>query len=130
MNNSYPELIYRTGDLGYWGDDGLIHFKGRKDSLVKHMGYRIELGEIEHIAVNTLKIVPNCCVVYDKAKKAITMIYEQTADITDLAIRKALEAHLPRYMVPTKYVQMELLPRNTNGKIDRLRLSQMVNCEE
>lgn len=130
LNNSYPELIYRTGDLGYWGDDGLIHFKGRKDSLVKHMGYRIELGEIEHIAVNTLKIVPNCCVVYDKSKKAITMIYEQTADITDLAIRKALEAHLPRYMVPTKYVQMELLPRNTNGKIDRLRLSQMINCEE
>ncbi|MBE6096535.1 MAG: phenylalanine racemase [Schwartzia succinivorans] len=130
LNHSYPELIYRTGDLGFWGDDGLIHFKGRKDSLVKHMGYRIELGEIEHIAVNTLKIVPNCCVVYDKAKKAITMIYEKANDVSDIDIKKALEGHLPRYMVPSKYVQMELLPRNTNGKIDRLKLSQMINREE
>lgn len=127
LNHSYPELIYRTGDLGYWDKSGVIMFKGRKDSLIKHMGYRIELGEIEHIAVNTLKIVSNCCVVYDRNKNAITMIYENPGEVTAVQIRKALATQMPRYMVPTEYIEIELLPRNTNGKIDRLKLTQMVN---
>ena len=54
----------------------MIHFKGRKDSLIKHQGYRIELGEIEHEIVNNLKLVPNCCVVYDKDNKQIVLFYE------------------------------------------------------
>lgn len=130
LNSAYPELIYRTGDLACWDAEGKIIFKGRKDSLIKHMGYRIELGEIEHIAVNTLKLVANCCVVYNKQKKAITLIYEksETADVG--ALKKALSSQLPRYMVPAAYIEMDTLPRNTNGKIDRLRLTKMVNEEK
>ena len=52
LNSAYPELIYRTGDIVYVNALGEIVFKGRKDSLVKHMGYRTELGEIEHIIIN------------------------------------------------------------------------------
>lgn len=108
----------------------MIMFKGRKDSLIKHMGYRIELGEIEHIAVNTLKIVSNCCVVYNYSKKAITMIYENPEQVNALQIKKMLATQMPRYMVPTAFIEMDLLPRNTNGKIDRLKLSEMVNGKE
>ena len=54
LNNSYPEIIYRTGDVVCKNEFGEIIFKGRKDSLIKHLGYRIELGEIEHIVVNFL----------------------------------------------------------------------------
>ena len=57
LNKSYPELIYKTGDIVSINKFGEIEFKGRKDSLIKHLGYRIELGEIEHVLVNKLKIV-------------------------------------------------------------------------
>lgn len=127
LNTAYPELIYRTGDLAYVNEDGIIIFKGRKDSLIKHMGYRIELTEIEHIAVNTLNLVKNCCVVYNHAAKAITMFYESTEEITPLDIKKALGGCLPKYMIPTEYINLEILPRNTNGKIDRLALNEKVN---
>lgn len=38
------------------------------------------------------------------------------------ALRKQIGVALPKYMVPGKFVFMEELPRNANGKIDRLKL--------
>lgn len=127
LNQSYPETIYRTGDLAYMDSNGLINFKGRKDSLIKHMGYRIELGEIEHIVGNKLKLVRNCCAVYDKHKRQIVLFFEKVDATDGPAIRRALTKELPRYMVPDRYEEMAELPRNTNGKIDRLKLTNTVN---
>ncbi|MDO5154435.1 MAG: amino acid adenylation domain-containing protein [Eubacteriales bacterium] len=127
LNKSYPELIYRTGDLAFVNGRKEIVFKGRKDSLIKHMGYRIELGEIEHVLIDSLGIVKYACVVYQYEKKAITLFYEKENSVTEVEIRKALAKVFPKYMIPTVYYCMEELPRNTNGKIDRLMLSKKVN---
>lgn len=45
----WHETIYRTGDLAYYGEDGMLYFAGRKDFQIKHMGHRIELEEIESV---------------------------------------------------------------------------------
>lgn len=127
LNHSYPELIYRTGDVAIINDLGEIVFKGRKDSLIKHMGYRIELGEIEHVIVNTLKLAKNGCVVYNYAKKEITLFYENNQELTPADFRKAIANDLPKYMIPTVYIKVEELKRNTNGKIDRLYYKKQVN---
>lgn len=127
LNKAYPETIYRTGDIVYVNEFGEIMFKGRKDSLIKHMGYRIELGEIEHAIISKLKIVEYCCAVYNKQKKEIALFYELNKTIEASEFRKHLGKIFPKYMIPTMYIQKELLPRNTNGKIDRQKLSDEVN---
>ena len=127
LNTSYPEIIYRTGDMAYMREDGNIIFKGRKDSLIKHMGYRIELGEIEHVIENDLKLVKYCCAVYQYAKKEIVLYYQNDDELTEKDFRTALSKTFPAYMIPTVYVKMDELPRNTNGKIDRLLLKTKAN---
>jgi acyl-coenzyme A synthetase/AMP-(fatty) acid ligase len=127
LNKSYPEIIYRTGDIVSLNDKDEIIFKGRKDSLIKHLGYRIELGEIEHIIVNSLKIAKNGCVVYNIKKKEITLFYEASNEIPVTEFKKKLAIALPKYMIPTAYFFMEELPRNTNGKIDRLFLKNKID---
>ncbi|MDR2036308.1 MAG: AMP-binding protein [Bacteroidales bacterium] len=127
VNRSYPEIIYRTGDIVSTNNRGEIIFKGRKDSLIKHLGYRIELGEIEHVIVNTLKLAKNGCVIYNYAKKEITLFYESEKEISIAEFRKQITTVLPKYMLPTIYLKMDELPRNTNGKIDRLSLTKIVN---
>jgi amino acid adenylation domain-containing protein len=127
LNKSYPELIYRTGDIVTKNKNGEIIFKGRKDTLIKHLGYRIELGEIEHIIINVIKLIDNGCVVYNKAKKEISLIYESKIEISITDLRKKIGEHLPKYMVPVKYIRMSELPMNTNGKIDRLFLNNKIN---
>ena len=127
LNKSYPELIYRTGDIVCYDEDGLIMFKGRKDNIVKHLGYRTDLGEIEHVIINTLKLVKNGCVVYHQAAKEITLIYEAEQEIPASDFRKKIGQALPKYMIPTVYRHVDLLQRNTNGKIDRLYYKKLIN---
>ena len=99
-------------------------FKGRKDSLIKHMGYRIELGEIEHVIENDLKLVRYCCAVYQYEKKEIVLYYEKEEPIPDKEFRTLLMKVFPSYMIPGRFERLEELPRNTNGKIDRLLLKE------
>ena len=126
LNHNYPETIYRTGDLVFVNDRGEMVFKGRKDSLIKHMGYRIELGEIEHVIINTLKLVKNGCVVYNHQRKEITLYYEAEKELGAAEFRKAIGNTLPKYMIPVVYHCLPELQRNTNGKIDRLYYSKLV----
>lgn len=130
LNKAYPEVIYRTGDIVCYNEDGLIMFKGRKDNIVKHMGYRTDLGEIEHVIINTLKLVKNGCIVYNQAEKEITLFYESEQEIPVSDFRKKIGQALPKYMIPTVYNRLELLQRNTNGKIDRLYYKTLVNMNK
>jgi amino acid adenylation domain-containing protein len=127
LNNSYPEIIYRTGDIVFINNLGEIVFKGREDSLVKHMGYRIELGEIEHIIINSLKLIKNGCVVYNHQRKEITLFYSADKELSPAEFRKAIGTSLQKYMMPVVYIKLDELQINTNGKIDRLYYNKQVN---
>ena len=127
LNKAYPEVIYRTGDIVCYNEEGLIMFKGRKDNIVKHQGYRTDLGEIEHVIINTLKLVKNGCIVYNQAEKQITLFYEAPEEIPVPQFRMEIGKVLPKYMIPTVYHRLEQLQRNTNGKIDRLYYKKEVN---
>ena len=118
LNKHYPELIYRTGDVVSRNDRGEIMFLGRKDFQIKHLGYRIELGEIEHVVTST-GLVDNACVLYHRERKEITLFFEAKEQVQPATIRQGLATVLPKYMLPTVFRQMETLPRNPNGKIDR-----------
>ena len=126
LNPHYPELIYRTGDLGKFNELGELLFLSRKDSQIKHMGHRIELGEIE-IAVNALNFLDVACCLYDSIKEIIILFY-QSPKKCDKEIILALRDHLPKYMLPNKLIHFEKLPMNKNAKIDRVKLrEQFIN---
>ncbi len=127
LNKAYPEVIYRTGDIVCYNEEGLIMFKGRKDNIVKHQGYRTDLGEIEHVIINTLKLVKNGCIVYNQAEKQITLFYEAEQEVPVTEFRLSISKVLPKYMVPTVYHRLDQLQRNANGKIDRLYYKKEVN---
>lgn len=119
----YPELIYRTGDTVYRNAQGEIMFVGRKDFQIKHLGYRIELGEIEHAALQ-IDGIKQSCIVYDAEAKEICLYFESEFDLSASEIRRELAARLPKYMLPTICQRVTQMPKNPNGKIDRLLLSR------
>jgi amino acid adenylation domain-containing protein len=124
------QRTYRTGDLGRCDDDGTLHFAGRRDAQIKSRGYRIELGEIE-AAVSSLSGVGACAVVAiaaeDFAGTTICCAYVPSeGGPTELtALRARLRELLPTYMLPSRWHRLDVMPTNSNGKIDRRCLTEM-----
>lgn len=119
LNSSYPERIYRTGDLGKYNERGELVFVSRKDYQIKHMGHRIELGEIE-ANVNLLEGILASCCIYSAQTDKIVLYYAGRMGKAEVAT--ALKKQLPRYMVPNYIEQMETMPLTPNGKLDRVFL--------
>ena len=122
LNDVYPEKIYRTGDLGYYNEQGELFFSSRKDFQIKHMGHRIELGEIE-VAVNAIEFIDAGCCIYDEKSEKIVLCY-QAVETCDKAIVKELAKVLPKFMWPNRYVHLNKMPMNKNSKIDRVLLKE------
>lgn len=121
LNKSYPELIYRTGDIGRRDEEGELVFVSRKDYQVKHMGHRIELGEIE-VNVSMLQGVQMAACIYDTKKVKIVLYY--IGEIEEKELTAMLKTKLPRYMLPNKIIRLEQMPFTANGKIDRVTLKK------
>jgi amino acid adenylation domain-containing protein len=115
--------IYRTGDLARRRDDGPVMFAGRTDSQIKSRGHRIELGEVE-TALNSLAAVNEVAVVAietgDFDGKAICCAWTPGAAAPEGdRLRAELHSLIPSYMLPSRWLRLEQLPKNSNGKIDR-----------
>ena len=122
LQSAYPELIYKTGDLGRYNERGELVFVSRKDYQIKHMGHRIELGEIE-ANVNSVDGVKLCGCIYYKEKERIILYYVGDPDKADLMAE--LKEMLPRYMLPNRIEKLSEMPFTANGKINRVRLKEM-----
>jgi acyl carrier protein len=118
--------LYATGDHGRWRSDGTIEFLGRIDGQVKLRGMRIELGEIE-VALRSQPGVEDAAVALKEIgpddKRLVGYVVGATAPDAG-ALRTALMARLPEYMVPAAFVSLDALPLTTSGKMDRRGLPE------
>lgn len=116
------ELICRTGDRGRLRQDGEIEFLGRNDTQVKIAGQRIELGEIEATLATCSgvgKVVVSAIQVGAHKRLAAYVVSEGDESLTPQKLNSYLDSRLPCHMIPRAFVQLDSLPLNSNGKLDR-----------
>ncbi|WP_298510748.1 non-ribosomal peptide synthetase [uncultured Kordia sp.] len=116
-------ILYKTGDLGRRLPDGNLEFIGRIDNQVKLRGHRIELGEIEQVLRNHTTIEEVAVAIKTVNEEAVMVAYLVSEhDINTTEIRSYIAGKLPEYMIPSRFVTLDELPLNTNGKLDRKQL--------
>lgn len=127
LNSDLSDRLYKTGDLARFTEDGMVYFHGRADTQIKSRGYRIELGEIE-TAFHAMSLLQECAVVaieaegFEGATICCAYVPADGSEVSPLILRKFLASDLPQYMVPSRYLVFETLPKNASGKIDRPKL--------
>jgi amino acid adenylation domain-containing protein len=125
-----PRRIYKTGDLARVGPDGLVYYLGRADTQIKSRGYRIELGEIE-AALNAVGALVEVAVVgarsdgFEGTAICCAFVAAPGSETSPVVLRRHLGGTLPAYMLPSRWLRLDALPKNQNGKIDRRQLKEL-----
>lgn len=122
--------MYRSGDLGRFGEDGLIEFIGRADLQVKIRGVRVEPAEIEQV-MRGLEGIRDAAVVPRDVGRGTELVAFVTlhpaADFEQRKVQLALEAHLPACFIPSEIRAIEAFPLGSTGKIDRAELGRLAS---
>lgn len=123
-HNNYRDIMYRSGDLVYVAkSNNFINFVSRNDNQIKHLGHRIELDEIENTLSNIKNII-QVAVTYGKKNN----IDEITAWVVHNGnfhiLKNKINKSLANYMRPKNIYEKKFLPKNNNGKIDRLKIKK------
>ena len=123
--------LYKTGDFGYWENEGIVQFISRIDNQVKVRGYRIELKEIQSKILEYGKIKECSVIVAEHNSSKIIVACLGTKNPIDIKdLNNYLKSVLPFYMIPSKYMVLESLPLNINGKLDKKKLLENLDFED
>ena len=128
------EVVYRTGDIVYLDEDGPNWiYVGRRDHMIKSRGYRIELGEVEavlysHDQVSEAAVVAIPDELIGNRIAAFVVPLEGNAP-TAKELESYCSEQLPRYMIPEKTHFCDVLPKTSNGKIDRRLLAESCSID-
>jgi non-ribosomal peptide synthetase component F/aryl carrier-like protein len=121
--------MYRTGDLARRDENGDLHPLGGADDQVKVRGFRIELGEVttalqaaDGVAHAAAAVRPGA----DGAPARLLgwVVPAAGASPQPAAVREAVAARLPEYMVPSVVTVIDSLPTTPNGKVDTRALPE------
>ncbi|MEQ8412557.1 MAG: acyl-CoA ligase (AMP-forming), exosortase A system-associated [Erythrobacter sp.] len=114
-----------SGDRVRRDAEGLLHFVGRRDAMIKSAGNRISPQEVEDAALATgLASEAVALGLADpRLGQAVHLVVRGPGDADALA--RALKAVLPNFMQPQpRHIHWrEALPLNPNGKIDRTAIA-------
>ena len=114
------ERLYRSGDLGSMSNNGDMEYLGRLDHQVKVSGFRIELGEIENRLLQHGQIKEAVVLAKDDkgGDKSLVAYIVSDGELSDIGLREYLVKYLPDYMIPSHFLQIEMIPLTLHGKID------------
>lgn len=133
--DSNGSILYKTGDMGRFLPDGNIEYLYRQDTQIKINGQRVNLLEIEAAINNFQHIKTSVVLCNDELSKNLDsavryllafIIWEKNISnrpLNDLI--DSLGTILPDYMIPKKIIEVEDLPLNSSGKIDKAKLLEL-----
>ena len=110
------KILYKTGDIGRYNEDGTLEYLCRNDNQIKYNGYRIELEEIENV-IDGLEGIEKSIVIYDQ--NTLIALFTSLKEVDINRLRNYLANRVPAYMIPSAFFKISQFVYSINGKIDR-----------
>ncbi|MGJ8585625.1 MAG: amino acid adenylation domain-containing protein [Marinosulfonomonas sp.] len=121
------DVFYRTGDLVFEDEFGVLHFSGRMDRQIKMRGFRVELDEIELVLCGHPSVVEAAAACSKNGKKIVAAVTLRCGEKpSQQELVRHLKAKLPAYSVPEHVHICRQFPRTVTEKIDRTALFERI----
>ncbi|ELH0893597.1 amino acid adenylation domain-containing protein [Vibrio fluvialis] len=135
IETPYGERVraFKTGDLGYYRDDGRLIFAGRINGYVKVRGVRISLPDVEKVLMNVANVQDLAVIDFNDpitGDVGLALFYVSV----DGAVKNAAQwrdivgQRLPASHLPQRFVPLERFPLSANGKKDKRALLAMLTA--
>lgn len=120
---AFHNRVFHSGDLAVELEDGQYQIIGRISDMVKINGNRVEPAQVEE-AIKRVTGIPWIAVrgFEDEDRAFIAAYHLGATDIDIDELREKLKDYLPYYMLPSYFVEIDEIPKNKNGKLDRKAL--------
>lgn len=128
-----PVRAFRTGDCGYYRPDSLIVFASRVDGYVKVRGVRVSLPEIESALAGYPGLAGLLIVAVGAERQGeieVGMVYVplQKGSPGAAELRAHARRSLPESHVPTRFLEIDVMPLSANGKFDRRKARALLEA--
>jgi acyl-coenzyme A synthetase/AMP-(fatty) acid ligase len=128
---TFRDGFYYPGDLGYLTPDGVLVISGREKEVVNLGGAKIQPQLVEDVlaafaAVDQAGVVavPNAL-----GLDELWALIVPRAPLDAEALAAHCRERLALPFCPVRFVGVEVLPRNANGKLDRPRLLELARAQ-
>ena len=118
------KLWLHTGDIGYFGEDGLVYFAQRLKRIIISSGYNIYPTHLESIINSHEAVLTSTVIGIDhhykgQVPKAFIVLKPgyKPGKRLEREIRELLERNVPIYALPTAYEFRDKLPTTKVGKV-------------
>lgn len=117
-------LMFHTGDLGYYDEQGILHYRSRKQERIRRRGENIAAPELEWVALKHELVVE--CAAYGVPSELgeedvkLDVVLSEPREPAD--VHAWLAANLPRYMIPRYLEVRHELPKTPSQKIQKYML--------
>jgi len=121
---------FRTGDFGFFDQDGLLHPAGRKDQMVKIRGHRLDLGEVEAVLKMHCRLGDAVAIAFggddgtDIEIRAAVLAGDDPGLLAEL--RRLTRECLPAFAQPGRILALRQFPLLPTGKVDRQALRRLL----
>lgn len=125
---------YRTGDVVVRRADGEFDYVTRVDDQLQVRGYRVEPGEVAAVLGRQPGVAAAAVIGIGEppAEPRLVAFWQSDAGsaVDQGRLRSKLAAELPPHMVPEVFVELNALPHNANGKVDRTALLALLPADD
>ena len=121
---------FRTGDLGWFDDDGFLWLDGRVSDMINRGGLKVFPGTVEDVLLGADGVREAAVVgVPDERLGEVPWAFVARSDdgITEDDLIAWCREHLTPYRVPVRVVFVDQLPRNDVGKVVKRELTALAD---
>lgn len=123
---AFMKGYFRTGDLGYFDEDGYLHLVGRKSELIISGGYNVYPKEIEQVLLTHPDVAEVAVAGVEDpelGEKVWAFVVPKEGQSPEYGEFKTfLQGRIAGYKIPKGLTLISELPRNAMGKVQRSRL--------
>ena len=132
--DSFIDGWFRTGDQGFYDDQGFLQLTGRIKEIINKGGEKISPLEIDEVVMGHKNIFQciTFSIAHDKLGEevALAVVLKSDHQLSEQELKEFLSNKLASFKIPQKIIFLNEIPKGKTGKLQRIGLAKKLGLEK